>query len=156
MKKMFGIISVFILSSVVPLYAIDVSQQWDKTYDIGGFSQAYSIQQTVDGGYVVAGSTGFDFNFLIMKLDYNGDIVWQNTYEDGIALSVQQTLDRGYIVAGWNLKGSLVLRLDSSGAIIWQKIYDDIFYVSIIQTHGGGFIMVGGVPFQRKVDRFRI
>ena len=91
----------------------------------------------------------------MLKLDYNGDIVWRKTYglSTAIALSVQQTSDGGYVVAGWKNSspaGIFVLRLDSNGGIIWTNIYgsDDpptfIYNSSIIQTQDGGFIMTGG------------
>ena len=50
MKKIFGIIFVSLIISVVSANAINVSQRWDKTYDIGGETWAFSIQQTFDGG----------------------------------------------------------------------------------------------------------
>ena len=86
---------------------------------IGGSSGdfARSIQQTADGGYVVAGytissasgdvsdTTNGDEDYWIVKLDSNGGIVW-NTLIGGIstdiALSIQQTADGGYIVAGYS------------------------------------------------------
>ncbi|MBU0508421.1 T9SS type A sorting domain-containing protein, partial [bacterium] len=84
---------------------------WTRTF--GGFfvDEAYSVQQTADGGYVVAGSTqSFGagapsrFNFYIVKTNSQGDSLWTRTYGDGltweVAYSVQQTTDGGYIIAG--------------------------------------------------------
>ncbi|MGC8931577.1 MAG: hypothetical protein ACP5K6_08610, partial [Dictyoglomus sp.] len=69
--------------------------------------EAYSIQQTTDGGYIVAGYTesfgAGNGDFYIIKLDSNGDKVWEKTYGGSSydrAYSIQQTTDGGYIVAG--------------------------------------------------------
>ena len=44
---------------------------------------AYSIQQTSDGGYIVAGVTGLlvqDGDAWVLKLDGSGNVQWQKTY----------------------------------------------------------------------------
>ncbi len=104
--------------------------EWQKTY--GGIQneKASSIQQTADGGYVVAGTTssfgGGMGDFWILKLDIMGILEWQNTYggsKDEEAKSIQQTNDGGYIVAGsTNSYGMgdrdfLILKLFSNGDI---------------------------------------
>ena len=77
-----------------------------KTFGGGDGDGAYSIQQTSDGGYIVAGGTssfGAGGDFLVIKLSSNGDIVWAKTFGGGNsegAFSIQQTSDGGYIVAG--------------------------------------------------------
>jgi len=78
-----------------------------KTYGGTMEDYAYSVQQTSDGGYIVAGQTssfgaGLDDIFLI-KTDANGNVQWAKTYggiHGDYASSVQQTSDGGYIVAG--------------------------------------------------------
>jgi len=77
-----------------------------KTYGGTDVDLAYSVQQTSDGGYIVAGLTssfGADGVFLI-KTDANGNIIWAKTYggtDDEGAFSAQHTSDGGYIVAGY-------------------------------------------------------
>jgi hypothetical protein len=79
---------------------------WAKTYGGSASDSAYSIQQTSDGGYIVAGQTssfGAGGDFWVLKLDGAGDVVWQKTYGGSatdLAYSIQQTSDGGYIVAG--------------------------------------------------------
>jgi hypothetical protein len=107
--------------------------QWRKTYGRKSYDNyAYSIQQTSDGGYIVAGYTE-SFNIrnarvikdaLVIKLDAKGNVQWQKTYggeDDDYAYSIQQTSDGGYIVAGysWEIvvlgEDALVLKLDAKG-----------------------------------------
>ncbi len=145
--------------------------QWQKCLGGSSNDQAYSIQQTKNGGYIVAGWTwsndgnvsgyhGYT-DFWVVKLDPNGNIEWQKclggSYDDR-AYSIQQTSDGGYIVAGWtwsndgNVSGNhgnadfWVVKLNEYGTIQWQKClggrYLDLAY-SIQQTSDGGYIVVG-------------
>jgi uncharacterized delta-60 repeat protein len=132
---------------------------WQRTY--GGLEDdlAESIQQTADGGYIVAGSTkSFGIggrDFLVLKLFSSGDIDWQRTYggiEDDNAYCIQPTVDGGYIVAGEtysvvNSNNIWVIKLSSAGSIEWQRAYGG--YASsgraafIWQTSDGGYIVAG-------------
>ncbi len=46
--------------------------QWEKTYGDNGWDEGNAIQQTADGGYIVAGSMSGDL--WVLKLDANGNI----------------------------------------------------------------------------------
>jgi len=81
---------------------------WSKT--IGGTDdeQAFSIIQTTDGGYVVAGYTN-SFgaglgDMYIVKLNSSGTLQWNKTVGgasyDG-ARYIKQTSDGGYVLVGW-------------------------------------------------------
>jgi hypothetical protein len=137
----------------------DGNTMWQKTYGGSNDDRAYSINQTTDGGYIVAGQTSSfgasGVESWILKLDSNGDTVWQKSYGgagNDYALSVQQTADSGYIVAGqtssFGASGydSWILKLDNNGNSIWQKRYggagNDLAY-SVQQTTDGGYIVAG-------------
>ena len=135
---------------------------WQKTFGGGLDDRAYSIQQTTDGGYIVAGETyssGADgCDICVLKLNSDGEMVWQQTFGgngDDAALSIQQTADDGYIVAGYtsvlladgfDVSNAYILKLGSSGNPAWQKVlggeYSSYAY-SAQQTTDGGYI-VGG------------
>ena len=82
--------------------------EWDKIFGSGsGHDIASSVQQTSDGGYIVAGSTGSydpgDMDAWMIKTDSLGNEQWERTFggpNDDFASSVQQTTDGGYIIAG--------------------------------------------------------
>ena len=133
--------------------------QWEKTYGGTDSDSARSIQQTSDGGYIVAGRTlsygagGWDF--WIIKLNSSGTVQWEKTYGGSftdIARSIQQTSDGVYIVAGQtNSFGAgsadfLIIKLNSSGVVQWEKTYGgsggDATY-SIQQTSDGGYVVTG-------------
>ncbi len=132
---------------------------WAKTYGGTNTDYAFSVQQTSDGGYIVAGhtesfSTGWDTDIILIKTDADGNIIWAKTYggtDWDEASSVQQTSDGGYIVAGttrpFGAGGDIILiKTDASGNVQWAKTYggtnDDRAY-SVQQTSDGGYIVAG-------------
>ncbi len=132
---------------------------WQHTYGGTSYDDAYAVQQTSDGGYIVAGDTesfgAGDSDMWVLKLDASGNISWQKTY-GGTAYdetnAIQQTSDGGYIVAGGTESFGAgngdfwVLKLDASGNISWQRTYGGIGYDNSFgarQTSDGGYIVAG-------------
>ena len=133
--------------------------EWHKTFGGEYDDEANSIQQTTDGGYIVAGST-YSFgsggkDVYILKLNARGEVEWQKTfggkYDDG-ANSIQQTRDGGYIVAGWTdsfgsgEEDAYILKLNAKGGLEWQKTFGGDKWdeaKSIQQTRDGGYIVAG-------------
>ncbi|HYV91469.1 MAG TPA: T9SS type A sorting domain-containing protein [Chitinophagales bacterium] len=134
---------------------------WQKCLGGPGYDQPYSIQQTEDGGYIVAGITnenggdvsgylGGSSNCWIVKLAADGNnIEWQKCYYAAAAYSIRLTSDGGFIVAGIGGNNAIdywILKLDSVGNIDWQKNYGGPGYdspTSIQQTEDGGYIVAG-------------
>jgi len=145
--------------------------EWQKT--LGGTSGdgAYSLIQTTDGGYAVAGLTVSNngdvsgnhgnSDFWVVKLSSTGQLEWQKTLGgtgNDYAQSLIQTAEGGYAVAGYthstdgDVSGNhggedfWVVKLDSSGELEWQKTLggtgDDAAY-SLIQTTEGGYAVAG-------------
>ena len=82
------------------------SCEWRKTYGDGSGS---SVQQTVDGGFIV---TGVDFEndgVFLLKTDGQGNEEWRKNFGDGRGNSVQQTVDGGFIVTGRDGDGDVFL-----------------------------------------------
>ncbi len=113
-----------------------------------------------DGKMVVAGSLqAFSKKFFVMKLETNGTILWQKTYEDERDIgyleirTIRPTRDGGYILAGSignpqqdYRSDILILKLDRSGEIVWQKRYgtDGSDSVGNVEpTKEGGYIVSG-------------
>ena len=138
--------------------------EWD--IEIGGDlgEVAQSIQQTEDGGYIVAAWVHYylqpwTYDFGVLKLDTDGAIEWKRAYgggEDDRPYSIRQTSDGGFIVAGhtdgcWSgsctgANDAWILKLYPDGAIDWQKRYGGEgleWLYSIRQTSDGGFVAVG-------------
>jgi len=133
--------------------------EWEKAYGGSDGDYPYSIQQTSDGGYILAGTT-YSFgsgsgDAWVLKVSSTGDVEWEKTYggiDYDTARYLQTTSDGGYIVVGytenWGAGGYdiWVLRLSSTGSIVWQNTYggfDDDLGWSIEQTSDGGYIVAG-------------
>lgn len=137
---------------------------WQKAYGVAptGRINANWIEETSDGGYIVAGSIDIagDYeneDFWFMKLTSSGDIVWQKmycgNYEDQ-AFSVKPTDDGGYVAGGWT--GSYgaggvdawILKMDKNGEAQWQKTFGNELWGwadSILQTSDGGYAVGGDI-----------
>ena len=86
------------------------TMQWNKTFGGASDDRGYSVVQTVDGGYAIAGYTysygagGSDV--FMVKTDGTGNQLWQRTFGgaiDDFGNSVVQTADGGYAIASRTL-----------------------------------------------------
>ena len=143
------------------LIKIDLSGNtvWTQTYGGSANDRGYSVQQTSDGGYIIAGVTesfgaGY-YDVYMIKTDSSGDIIWTQTYgglSDDVGRSVQETSDGGYIIAGWTRSFGDVtvdvylIKTDSSGDTLWTQTYGgsniETGY-SVQETSDGGYIIAG-------------
>ena len=142
------------------------NELWSKTFggvDDNGVGDGYatsSVQQTSDGGYILAGNT-FSFSdpykiddACLIKTDSSGNILWYKTYggsERDWFTSVQKTSDGGYMLAGatggdvnYNNFDAWLIKTDSSGNQIWDKIFTEYDFAGPLQqTSDGGYILGG-------------
>jgi len=135
---------------------------WTRTYGGSSTDWAESVQQTADGGYIVAGTTrsfgATEYDFYVVKTNSQSDTLWTRTYGgngDDQAHSVQQTADSGYIVAGHtnsfgmgtpDYPNMYLVKTNGSGDTLWTRTYGgsghDVSY-SVDTTADGGYIVAG-------------
>jgi len=137
----------------------DGVERWARTFGGEGADVAGSVQQTFDGGYIIAGYTesfgagGEDI--WLVKTDEKGEEEWNDTYGgagDDVANSVQQTSDGGYLIAGSTSsygaggKDLWLVKTDASGEMEWSWVYGGYYddgANSVQQTSDGGYVVAG-------------
>ncbi len=133
--------------------------EWNRAFGGADVDRAHAVQQTADGGYIIAGYTDSYgaglYDMLLIKTDPAGNQDWLRTFGGtgrDYAQAVQQTADGGYIVAGYTLSfgaGSedvWLVKTDDDGYAQWDQTYggtsSDAGY-AVRQTIGGGYIVAG-------------
>ncbi|OJU47861.1 MAG: hypothetical protein BGN96_05740 [Bacteroidales bacterium 45-6] len=146
---------------------------WQKA--LGGtdteWISVYSIVQTSDGGYLLAGSTYStdgdvtgnhgDRDIWLVKLDATGNISWKKTIggtSDDKAFSIAPTSDGNYILSGQTFSSDgdvtgnhssgdiWILKLTATGNIIWQKALGSStndWAWQTVTANDGGYIIAG-------------
>jgi len=124
--------------------------------DVYPISMAYTVQQTADSGYVVAGSAGYNLGGgypLLLKIDAAGGILWNVLFPDGgLGSGVRQVADGGYIVSTLGLLTPNLIKTGSGGALVWESTLGlewehlhSVPCMSVWNTSDGGFAVTGGI-----------
>jgi hypothetical protein len=133
-----GLILALLNVSIVALFTQSAYAQVSLAKTYGGTDEdvARFVQQTSDGGYIVAGYTtsfGTGYDAFLIKTDAKGNIIWAKTYGGtSYASSVQQTSDGGYIVAGSTYSSGtgsndiFLIKTDARGNIGSCSIVQDV------------------------------
>ncbi|MFH1011716.1 MAG: T9SS type A sorting domain-containing protein [bacterium] len=141
---------------------------WSRTYGWGIEGESFGtdicnfVEQTSDGGYLMAGIThtfapygAGDGDFWLIKTDAAGDSLWSRIYEGAgwdFCHSVDITSDGGYILAGdcWpsgdNSFDFWVVRTDENGTQLWNRTFggsDGEYCRSVQQTSDVGYFLAG-------------
>jgi hypothetical protein len=153
--------------------------QWNQTfkssndpnsefYQFSPGDTDYTLVQTADGGFAIAGSDG-NHRFWLLKVGSHGELLWTNSYSqtDGIynsdsLYSMIQTSDLGFALVGSTETSAggrdfWLVKVDSRGIEQWNQTYNSGTYPdpaggdfprddearSVVQTRDGGFAIVG-------------
>jgi len=144
---------------------------WKKCYGGTSIDRGYSACVASDGNLMIAGMTESETpyiennhgisDFLVIKIDLNGDIIWQKTYggsDVDDCKSIKKTSDGGYLLCGNsrssngdlnNNKGELdvwIVKINANGDIQWQTNYGGSksdYAKAIMEDKNGNFIIAG-------------
>ena len=145
------------------------SKQWNASTDYERFGGVTEVSD----GYVVAGYSDFfepdltTFKPIVVKFDFNGNMLWSNIYDDGSLVHANNIRilandDELFVAYGAGNQDSnagidrdiIVMKLSSSGGVIWANRYigpagEDIDDMSF--SHSGNIIINGdltGIGFE--------
>lgn len=108
------------------------NQQWLKTFGgAGGDSEAKSVVQTSDGGYVLAGATNAyglgGYDAWLIKTDSSGNLIWTRTYGG---------------------TGELLYSNENLPTVFGSNGSGDDYAYSLIQISDGGLAFVGSSEYE--------
>jgi len=143
------------------------NMEWNKTYGGPESESAYSLVETSDGGYALAGETfgyirvgendslWFIGDFWLVKTDEYGNMEWNRTYggpEPDWATALIATSDGGFAIAGetdsFGAGGGdfWLVKTDAAGNVEWNHTYGgerDDMAKSLVETTDGGYALAG-------------
>lgn len=136
-----------------------LAKQWENLYGGTRSEEGHAVDQTTDGGFILAGWTasygaGSQDAFLV-KTDFQGNDLWSKTFggtELDRAYDVQETSDGGLIITGFTSSEGAgngdvwLIKTDSAGNELWSSTFGGALRDegwSVRETSDGGFIIAG-------------
>jgi len=152
----------YILLAACSTTIVTAQTSWWRVYGGKRNGEGHSVQQTTDGGYIVAGYLGTPYarnaDAYLLRTNGAGDVLWAKCYGgpyDDMGHSVQQTTDGGFVIAGRtrsfgagapNDDNIYLVRTDAQGDTLWTRAYGGVGPEDegcVRQTADGGFILAG-------------
>lgn len=137
------------------------NMKWSRVYGGASHDRVARVQQTTDGGYIIAGTTASfgagATDFWLIKTDAHGERIWDTTFGEStvdFCEYVQQTTDGGYILTGYTFSEGYthprvwLVKTDAEGKLMWDTVFGGAWRSGIghcvKQTTDGGYIIAGG------------
>ena len=145
--------------STVYFGKVHAAAMWNQTYGGPDDDYGYSVVETSDGGYAIAGETlsfgAGSSDVWLVKINATGHMEWNQTYGGpslDTVLSVLETSDGGYMVAGYTVSFGAggadvwLIKTNATGTVQWNQTYggpnNDVGW-SVVETGDGGYAIAG-------------
>jgi hypothetical protein len=133
--------------------------EWQKRFGGPGSDGCFALQQTRDGGFILAGdyqaSETSSYDIYLVKTDSRGGLQWQRTYggqgwDD--AHAVVQTGESDYLVAGYSESftdgnfDAYLLKIDACGNTCWSASLGgqgNQFAYAVLEPASGKWLLAG-------------
>ncbi len=117
----------------------------------------YHMIATIDGNFFLIGYSqsygGGDADIFLMKVDQNGNLIWQKTYGgfgNDFGQDIIAVADGNYVIVGWSNSGASsndanIIKIDPAGNVIWNRMLGGVSddYGHSIKQCADGLIILG-------------
>lgn len=137
-------------------FKLDNSGQliWENSQEASERLSIVKILETDGQDLLIIGNTTTDDLIWLQKLNKEGNILWEKTYdsqfaqaaEDGIIASDGSVLIGGYRYIAGSKFEFLIMKTDENGSIEWERTFggsEDEFASAVIETSNAGFLIAG-------------
>ena len=158
------------------IYLIKTNQEgdtlWTKTFGGELDDWGSAVQQTLDGGYIIIGSTesygSGNFDYYLIKTDTDGNTMWTKTFGGtnwDYGSWIELTSDNGFIMTGHSNSYGVgnydvyLIKTNDTGDTLWTKTYgalDDEYSRTVKQTIDGGYVIVGEQGIYQTAATFNV
>ena len=147
---------------LVAMLTLDGEPIWEKTYGGDATDQAFCVEATEDGGFLVLAETDSlgagERDLYVLRLDEFGELIWEETYGGSgteWAKDLIRTSDGGFLLVGETDSfgesfDAYVVKLDESGAILWEATLggdDNETGVAALEAENGDLLVLVGVSY---------
>ena len=126
---------------------------WNYDVKNAGNDQLHAVRITKDNkiaafGWTENKTTSDDADYLLVKLDENGNELWLKTFgdnNDNFGYGMDITPDNGFILNGHSATMD-VMRLDEDGKLLWSNFFTETCggrYFKALASTDGGFVFTG-------------
>jgi len=128
---------------------------WTRIFDNKPMDAGWGVAVDSSNNIIVTGYTGENLDnrdFLTIKYDSNGNLVWVRTYDGGgedAGWDVAVDSDDNIIVTGWTMGVNwnyCTIKYDPSGNVVWVRIFDNGFldYAHAVAVDSNNNVIVTG------------
>jgi len=137
---------IFLIISFLFCQSIVSQFYWQKTYNSGGYDEAYDGCAADGSNFYLAGYAGFaSWHMFILKLNQLGDTIWTRRYNGGVINAIAPSNDGGCVFTGQR-NSCFSMKLDLNGNVVWDKSYPTGAETrDITKTADSGYVMCGGL-----------
>ncbi len=147
---------------LVAMLTLDGELIWGKTYGGDATEQAFCVEATKDGGFLVLAETDSfgagERDLYVLRLDESGELIWENTFGgSGIewAKDLIRTSDGGFLLVGESDSfgesfDAYLVKVDESGAVVWEATLggdDNETGVAALEAENGDLLVLVGVSY---------
>jgi hypothetical protein len=129
---------------------------WTKYFGGADDDRAHFVDQTADGGFIIAADheVASIYSVMLLKTDSSGNSIWSKIFgtstSSNFVNSLYITSDHGFLLAGSHIEAgtikALMIKTDLTGSIICSKVIGDSVTTqgySAIETTDGSFLIGG-------------